>query len=131
MASNDGTQDSADAILEGRAMPTDRKLAMVIQLHKIDAELKTLMELIAFGVQEMGERKLEDKGAVDHVKLLSQVGFMRGMLDEIHHTMGHTLFDQCWSAVEMGHEFDDPPAIAAIIGKLAELFGDDKKPEMN
>jgi hypothetical protein len=54
--------------------------------------------------------------------LMGQFRSINAQLNDLHHTIGHALFDKCWKRTEVGREFDPEDEIGKLVPiKLEDL----------
>lgn len=76
--------------------------AVLASFTKIHEALDKAKEEIQKILRETAKEQYEKK--VTFIGLLSQYKILGASLDEMHHSIGHALFDDCWIDVAVGDE---------------------------
>lgn len=101
---------------------------------KMYAAMDDLADFCGSVLKDVGDRH-EKKN--HFTALLSQTKIIRGALEEMHHSIGHSWFGECWTGTKVGEEFVPKLAQAlleevtrGIEGLHMQLLGpDDPIPE--
>ena len=107
MASDEPPDDEvAQAVREGRANIADPDLAILTKIHQIHAIVMEMARIYQHRIKAVQDKQVHEKGVINTIALAGHFKIFKQALDELHHSVGHALFDTCWQNVEMGEEFE-------------------------